>query len=138
MHRWRCNGILLLFCLLIFGCGAGKEKIAISGSVTFDGEPVANGEIEFQPNKPGERPAMGTIVGGKYRISERFGAKPGKYSVSIIARREAKLQGQGNPYATDAVATQQYIPPQYNVSTTLQVDISAATAVHDFELVSKN
>ena len=81
---------------------------------------------------------MGAIVDGRYQIAEQYGARPGRYSVSITARREAKVQGPGNPYATDAVTTEQFIPQKYNDSTTLQVDISEASAVHDFELVSKN
>ncbi len=139
VSRLRCAGALSIVCLLTVGCGGSADKkIAVSGSASFDGEPIENGEIEFKPTESGGRPAVGTIVGGKYRISEQFGAKPGNYSVSITARRQTEVQGPGNPYATDAVATEQYIPPKYNANTTLQVDISAASAVHDFQLVSKD
>jgi hypothetical protein len=120
-------------CVLACGCGSNGEKIAVSGQVTFDGKPIASGEIVFEPIDSGGRPAVGTIVDGSYHLPEAFGAQPGKYRVRITADRPTGARGN-NPYAPDAVPTEQYIPPKYNAATTLEAVIASDRAEHDFDL----
>ena len=71
------------------GCRAKHPETApVSGHITFQGKPVVEGTITFQPAHG--RPAMGTIgADGSYRLTtfeNGDGAPPGKYTVTIEAR----------------------------------------------------
>lgn len=52
------------------GCGkSGVQRLDVSGSVTFDGQPVPAGEVRFEPNasKGGSGPVgYATIIDGRY------------------------------------------------------------------------
>jgi hypothetical protein len=118
----------------VIGCGSDTALLPLAGNVTFQGEPVASGEITFQPVDPQQRLATAPIVDGKYRLDPRFGAAPGEYTVAIRAYRAAAQAGPGNPYAPDAEATEQYVPRQFNDATTLRITASAESLEHDFNL----
>ena len=65
--RW--NSLLLgmagTIALLAVGCGDGDGFATSTGSVTFDGQPVATGAISFHPLERGPAPQGAQIVGGK-------------------------------------------------------------------------
>lgn len=72
------------------GCGPTRPETApVAGRVTFQGKPVAEGMITFLPEHG--RPAIGAIgPDGGYRLTTfetGDGAPPGKYTVTIEARR---------------------------------------------------
>jgi hypothetical protein len=120
--------------LLAPGCGAKSEILAVSGEVTFAGSPITSGEITFLPADGSIRLVSAPIVDGRYHVEEQYGALPGRYDVAIRGYREAKSKGPGNPYAADAVPTEQFLPPQFNDRTELSVEISVEQTQHDFHL----
>lgn len=76
--------VLLLVLAVLTGC-AGNSTVPVTGSVTYEGKPLASGVIIFET--PGARPAVGKIIEGKivevttYR--DRDGAPPGEHKVAI-------------------------------------------------------
>ena len=81
-------------CLTLFGCslvvffsaggcgGDDVERVAISGTVTVSGSPVAAGTLNFVPVEKG--PACGCAVkDGKYEFSQERGPSPGEYKVRL-------------------------------------------------------
>jgi hypothetical protein len=68
MQRIVCFLILVLASVsCLSGCGSGRQPLGkVTGTVTFEGEPVREGSIVFEV--PGMRPASGKIVDG--RITE--------------------------------------------------------------------
>jgi hypothetical protein len=78
--------------MLLVGCGGGGPALSpVSGTVTFDGKPLAKGRICFQP--AAGRPAYGDIVDGKIvdvtTLEKGDGAIVGAHKVGITSVEEA-------------------------------------------------
>ncbi len=79
--------------MAVLGCGDDSglpQRYKISGKVTYKGEPVAHGTVNFLPTKPPPegRAATGDIKDGYYQLStvgDNDGALAGDYKVAIVA-----------------------------------------------------
>jgi len=79
---------------LTTGCGDGKlATIKVSGTVTYDGAPLAGAAVSFSPKGEGH-PAYGfTDDNGYYILQTQLGnpdagTTPGEYEVTIRKRKE--------------------------------------------------
>lgn len=86
MRSW----LLLAVCLsLMVGCSGpeGPETVPVSGTVTFNGEPLVGASVVFAPKEGAARNASGTTDDqGKYQLSmfgENDGSVIGPHTVSI-------------------------------------------------------
>jgi hypothetical protein len=123
------------------GCGGGDAKrLAVSGRVTFDGQPIDQGQIIFSPTREGFT-AVGAIAGGAYTIESQKGPSPGAYVVRITAERPTGQKAKPGGYAAGQPAQdvyEQFIPPKYNDSSELAIELKdRSQVVHDFELKSQ-
>ncbi|MCA9090307.1 MAG: hypothetical protein KDA90_16930 [Planctomycetaceae bacterium] len=98
--RPRCahqTGIIwVMICLLPVlsqGCGRGEsgpQRYSLSGTVTYQGQPVPAGTILFQPDAsagnigPG---SLATIEDGKYQLSRSQGVVGGAYILELSGQR---------------------------------------------------
>jgi hypothetical protein len=85
---WHCRSAVLLIALMLPGCG--ETFYDVSGSVTLDGKPFADGSVTLVP-KAGGPPAFGsTDAAGKFTLQSgnRGGVRAGEYTVVL-----AKLTG---------------------------------------------
>ena len=74
---------MFTFCLLATGCG-DDGKFTVSGTVTFEGEPVPAGEIRFTPDKGNKGPIILTqIKDGKYSTPDNKGIVGGAYQLRV-------------------------------------------------------
>ena len=125
LHRppgWTAFAAPLLCCLAaLSGCGPGGPKtVPVSGSVTFAGQPVADGEIAFRSADGATASWAGRIVAGRYAIRSTVGPK----RVEIIAVRpkpgaKPKASGEG-------VINEMYIPDRYNLESELRAEVTTA------------
>jgi hypothetical protein len=132
MRRPICLSWFLLFLLLTaVGCGGGgKAAYPVSGTVTFDGQAVEEGDILFVPVPLSSAVEGGKIEGGTFK----FQATAGKKRVEIRASRpDPKLKNpMGKPTPVD------YIPAKFNSESTLSADVEAkGTNEFKFDLKSK-
>jgi hypothetical protein len=121
----------LLACASATFVGCGGSTHSVSGTVTFDNEPVREGHIAFVPEKGGKG-ASGPITDGRYSLA----VPAGKVRVEINASKSMKLPpGQvGMDGAKEEVRS--YIPDKYNVQSGLRAEIPSPAPL-DFKLTSK-
>jgi hypothetical protein len=119
---------LVAFAPLV-GCdgGDGLPRQAISGMVTFGGQPLADGTIQFQPAVSQGGPAVqagALIADGRYQIGRDEGLVPGTYKVMIFSHggRGAPGDEAASPGAQTGPPPER-IPSRYNLNTTLTAEV---------------
>src|SRR4051794_4379861 len=107
-----CSLVLLIGAVLIAGCGDPNARRAVSGTVTFNGQPLDQGRIHFAPADKGTSEAGATIENGKYKIPGDVGLVPGTYKVSVFSydRTGAKVPSTDIPGEPNATQFKERIP----------------------------
>lgn len=103
------------------GCGSGVGVVPVEGKVTFDNQPLEEGEILLQPLDAGM--SVGAqIVQGVFRLTEDAAPVEGRYQVEISAYR---LTGETveDPVDGDWEVSENIIPSRYNSDSQLTVEI---------------
>ena len=120
----------------LVGCQPAStiERVDVSGTVTYQGEPVQKGIISFEPMEKG--PVAGTnITNGKYQAKGDAGVPPGKYHVKISSYVDA--EGDYDAEAIGPAPPQtETLPEKYNITTelTLEVPSGAVSMEQNYEL----
>jgi hypothetical protein len=129
MRTQRRRLVLLLGAILIAGCGDPNARQAVSGTVSWNGQPLDQGRIYFAPITQGVSEAGATIENGKYSIPRDLGLVPGTYKVSVFSydRTGAKVQSEEIPGDPGASQFKERIPRKYNVETTLKAEVTYAS-----------
>jgi len=98
------NRILPVLILAVIGCGSGEQSdlVAVTGTVTLDGDPIGHTLVTFMPieSTPGHGGSATTDAAGKYVAMTSKGKKglpPGTYKV-VVSRR---LYRDGTPPPPD-------------------------------------
>lgn len=115
---------------LLIGCG-GSETYRVSGVVTCDGEPLADGHIAFLPDGAGAGQGS-TITNGQYQVS----IPPGRARVQITASKRFPLPAGKVDMYGNREEVRQFLPAKYNTKSTLTADIHGPTDL-DFALHTK-
>jgi hypothetical protein len=126
----------LLFCCWGCGRGDGLERAAVTGKVTLDGVPIANGNIAFRPSGNTKGPAVGgPIQDGQYAIAVAKGPVVGTNCVEIHSWKKTgrKVQDPGMGMVDEKVD----LPERYNTQSTLTAEIQPGTNTLDYALTSK-
>ncbi len=123
------------------GCSSDADELAreaVSGTVTFDGQPLERGAITFVPE--GQVPTQGgaSITDGKYSIAKSEGLVAGNYNVAItspLGDAEKAKDAVTNAPGMPPKPPKDLIPAQYNKKSTLKAEVKAgASNVFDFNL----
>lgn len=113
------------------GCRHEPARVVVSGTVTYQGQPVHRGEIRFIPTKGSTGPVCtADIVAGKYQAGFRGGVIVGTARVELFAFR-ADSPSAGHPTAEEIVGGsliaerlgEQYLPAKYNTQSELETTI---------------
>jgi hypothetical protein len=116
----------------LLGCSTGPRRYKVSGTATFDGQPMPEGDILFFPLDKATGPEAGKIKDGHFQLK----AREGKHRVEISASRilpGSKVRGAGG----EPVA-EEYIPEQYNNKSTLEAEVKPqAENTFEFQLERK-
>lgn len=121
-----CLAAALFLGLLVTGVGCGEGKVRVRGTVTFDGKPVDQGVISFDPADGRGPNTGGAIADGKFDLSGPAEATPGKKIVRIRASRPTGRKREHGPPAPPGTLVDEleaYIPAQYNENSTLTAEI---------------
>ncbi|HMP08014.1 MAG TPA: hypothetical protein PJ982_16820 [Lacipirellulaceae bacterium] len=107
------------------GCQSRVDRVAVYGAVDYAGEPVADGQIAFEPKSVGKM-EFAPITDGRYELPAEFGLVPGEYLVRIIGNRPTGKQAASDSFLQNADSLDiidQYIPLKYNTGSQLTVEI---------------
>jgi hypothetical protein len=131
IQRWHV-AVALLVLLGPAGCGSrGVTLVRVSGTVTFDGEPVKTGEILFRAADGAVPSHAGPIVAGRYQAR----VSPGTKRVEIIATRPPAKVVENPSGSGEPTPVEMYVPDHYNARSMLTADVTAAGPnVFDFQL----
>src|SRR5689334_2705347 len=103
------------------GC-SGTKRVAVEGTITYDGNPIAIGTITFLPEFENGIKAGGRVENGRYQLGAAFGLAPGPHRVEV---RWAKPTGKKykNEFGEEFDRTQEGLPDKYHANTILKADV---------------
>ena len=134
----RIYGFAMVFAILAAmmttGCGGSSalDTHLVTGNITFDGQPISEGRIQFRALQGDQRAFSSDIKGGKYELQ----AFAGKASVEVRASRPVPGKyDESNPGEKVPVG-EMYIPSRYNTQTELTADVTPGRNQIDFALTS--
>ena len=118
-------GIAVQF-VFLSGCNSSDSPPLgrVTGIVTQNGKPLANGKISFVPNSGGRTSTADLDDNGNYKLIyslDELGAKVDDHTVKISTEGEF---GGG-----------ERVPSKYNVESELKVTVKSGSNVHNFDLV---
>lgn len=103
MNQIRIGRLIMMAVMmgLVTGC-TQKEYAPVTGVVTFDGKPVANANIAFDPDNDGPMSVGTTTPEGAFSLSvarerDKPGAKVGSHRVTITAFEEPSSSQNSDP-----------------------------------------
>ena len=121
---------------MLVGCGRSDSlpRGAVEGTVTFNGDPLAEGIIRFIPSGETQGPMAETAIrDGVFAMPKASGPCVGTQRVEILAFRKTgrKIMNEG----VENEEVEQFIPARYNASSELSATIKAgANALAPFVL----
>ncbi len=135
---------IVLLLGLFSGCGESKkpweEVVPASGSITFDGKPVAGGQITLYPTASEVpetvRPSATTGADGTFSLGTfgaTDGAPVGEYKASVVWFKV--VDNGGGPVRGDNV-----LPPKYSNPETSEITVTISgpeTKVPDIALIRR-
>jgi hypothetical protein len=131
-----CAIVLGLVCLA--GCSGGGVKTGkVYGTVTVDGQPLADGTISFNPLDGNTPTAGGKVTNGAYSVVVPRGNQKVLVSApKVIGSRKAY---EGDPNSKMIDQYQETLPVKYTnpFETPLTVDVNSGAVKADFEISSK-
>ena len=122
-----CGLFLAAVFLFCFGCSRGStvERFQLSGTISYEGEPIPFGWITFAPeNGPG---AVADIEDGKYTTPDGWGTVGGKHTLEIVG-----FDGVAFPDPNEEGGMNTAGKPM--VRCEIERDIPKETAIWDIEL----
>lgn len=124
---WIGGIVFLLGMSLVAGCGGsdGPQRVILSGTVTYQGQPVKEGQICFLPIEGTQAPVAGApITDGKYCVEQKGGLPVGTHKVQILAFAS---NGKGGADAMTGLMGKQYLPWKYNRETELKITVESGS-----------
>jgi hypothetical protein len=105
------------------------EMVVVSGTVTYQGKPIEEGEIRLVPTGDTKGPTSASFIrGGHYEIIARGGVPVGTHRVEIHAARSvpgAAPVVDRPGMAPGSLPKEQYLPKKYNDSSELKATIES-------------
>jgi hypothetical protein len=124
---------LMFATFAIGGCNrnSGPERVVVSGTITYKGNPIPDGQIRFVPDEKSHVPInAANIVDGQYKADLHGGVPVGTFKVEVKAF--VKAPSPPEPMWTP----KNYLPKRYGADSQLQitVDPGSRKIVKNFDL----
>ncbi len=126
--------VFALACACLAGC-SGDGKAHVQGQVKLDGQPVADGTIDFLPAAGDGPTASAVIKQGAYEVALMPGSKIVK--IEGFQKIGEHKYDKNNPESPMVADFKPIVPAKYNTNTELKCEITEETKQQDFELTSQ-
>lgn len=114
------------------GCGGGDplQRQAVSGTVTFKGQPLDKGTIQFLPADPQAKgsPGGATITNGQFSLPAAQGLAPGKYRVQISSPVGGAEPGPEEAPGESSKLAEERIPASWNTESKHEITVEKGGA----------
>ena len=119
----------------LVGCSSGDpyDRVPVSGSVTFQGQPVVDGQIRFGPQRGTKSPVViEPIRDGRYATTTSGGVPEGRYHVEI----RAYDPNAPVPKTMSDPPRRQLLPAKWNARSKLELVVESGQGeiTRDFDL----
>jgi hypothetical protein len=126
--------LMALLVALVPGCGPGDPRLGVSGTVTFKGQPLDQGRIEFHPPENKGTMSGAVIQNGRYEIPRDKGLNPATYEVRIYSYDEkggtaGAIPGEAGLGFKERIAKKYNGPPS-----TLKAEVKPGHTTFDFSV----
>jgi hypothetical protein len=133
---------LIALCSAIFAAGCGGDnplgRMAVRGTATLDGAPIASGSVDFQPLQQGGVGSGAVIKDGQFSIEEQAGLPPGKYKVAVYASDPSTaVLAEGGMPGDDVPVPKELVPPDWNVNSQQTIEVSDSSQEFKFDISTK-
>jgi hypothetical protein len=120
--------LLVVGCLSCCGgCGPQGTRRAVSGSVTFEGQPLEYGSITFLTSSGPPGPVGGALIRtGRYDVPASQGLDPGTYRVAISSPVPGGTLSAEELAAGASPRAKERIPPQFNDDSRLTIEVKTS------------
>jgi len=141
-------GVFVACAVIVFslGCGGGNPNVApVTGTVTLDGQPLADATVLFNPmGEEGSFSSGGTDANGKYELTysaDQKGAWIGQHTV-IISKVEEEPGGEGDEEEQQEEEEEEEEevtsePTPFNGTSKVLAEVKAGDNTLDFALTSE-
>ncbi len=125
---------LVLAASVVCGCGGSRSDIAeVSGTVTLDGEPLPNAQVQFIPKGGTGSSSFGkTDSSGNYSMMFSRSVPGASLGESSIRISTADVNVQDG----EEVVVKERVPPKYNSKSELVENVQLGSNTFNFTLVS--
>jgi hypothetical protein len=121
LFQAKCAFVFLGCFSILLGCGDDIDTTSVTGNVTYQGKPLANGSVTFHPEK-GHPVAAVIDTSGDYAVD----LPPGDYRVAVNAPGIELPEGRREGEFPSPAPPKLVLPPEYSqwAKTTLQVTVN--------------
>jgi len=120
---------LAALALMITATGCGKPSATVSGAVSFNGEPVAEGSISLLPADGKGSPAGADILKGRYTLSN---VTPGEKIVQLTA--PVVVGTTKDDYGGETKLVEDLMPVSWGRASREKISVSAGSTTQDFAI----
>lgn len=115
------------------GCGPKDPRITVQGTVTLDGQPLAEGRVGFIPEDKSLGASGAQIEDGRFSIK----VYQGPSRVEIIAQKVGQRSAAPGALPEAGIVFSSIIPARYNEKSTLSYNVQSASDRPAFDLTSE-
>jgi hypothetical protein len=120
--------------IVVVGCERAPTGGTVTGTVTFDGQPLKDGIVSFAPFDGKGQTSDAKIADGKFTASVSIGTMKVMFSAPKVI---GKKKMYDTPDAPSVDEIKELLPDKYNAQSKLTITVKAGNQDEKFELTSK-